>query len=87
MPFEKGTFGNLGGRPKALAEVVELARSHTAGAKIALGFIFDSLFQRNHFTFIHGASFLLAPRVRTPFFFSLLKGCAFLYSVIHNFRL
>jgi hypothetical protein len=32
MPFEKGTFGNLGGRPKALAEVVELARSHTAGA-------------------------------------------------------
>jgi hypothetical protein len=29
---QKGTFGNLGGRPKALAEVVELARSHTAGA-------------------------------------------------------
>src|SRR4029077_11542759 len=35
-----------------------------------------------------GASFLFwRPRVRLPCFFFLLKGCAFLYLFIHNFRL
>jgi hypothetical protein len=32
MPFRKGQSGNPGGRPKELADIKELARSHTAEA-------------------------------------------------------
>ena len=32
MPFKKGHSGNPGGRPKAIAEIKELARAHTAEA-------------------------------------------------------
>ena len=32
MPFAKGQSGNPGGRPKALADVQEAARAHTADA-------------------------------------------------------
>jgi len=32
MPFQPGQSGNPGGRPKALKEVEEAARSHTAEA-------------------------------------------------------
>jgi hypothetical protein len=34
--FEKGQSGNPGGRPKALLDVIELARSHTPAAIAAL---------------------------------------------------
>jgi hypothetical protein len=36
MPFAKGQSGNPGGRPKALGDVQEAARAHTASALATL---------------------------------------------------
>jgi hypothetical protein len=36
MPFAKGQSGNLGGRPKALKAIEEVARDHTAEALATL---------------------------------------------------
>ncbi len=41
MPFAKGQSGNPGGRPKALVEVQEAARSHTPMALATLARIAD----------------------------------------------
>jgi hypothetical protein len=41
MPFAKGQSGNPGGRPKALVEVQEAARSHTLTALATLARIAD----------------------------------------------
>lgn len=41
-PFPKGQSGNPGGRPKAIAEVRELAREHTGGAIGTLAEIMNS---------------------------------------------
>jgi hypothetical protein len=50
-------------------------------------FIFRSLIKRDHFilwTLVY--PFFWRPRVRLPLVYFSLKGCAFLYLLIHNFR-
>lgn len=42
MPFKKGASGNPGGRPKALATVQDMARSHTEASIATLAFIRDN---------------------------------------------
>jgi hypothetical protein len=42
MPFQKGQSGNPGGRPKALAEVQNLARKHTKQAIKRLAYWMES---------------------------------------------
>jgi len=51
-------------------------------------FIFCSLLKRDHFILWHWCilSFLASSSEAAVFLF-LLKGCAFLYLFIHNFRL
>jgi hypothetical protein len=41
MPFVKGRSGNPGGRPKAVLEVVEVARQHSASAIATLSKIME----------------------------------------------
>src|SRR5438105_15759619 len=51
-------------------------------------FIFCSLLERDHFILWHWCILSFwRPRARPPLVLFSLKGCAFLYLLIHNFRL
>jgi hypothetical protein len=60
---------------------LSILQRHLGLFQVALGFIFGSLFERNNRCILSfGASSEYAV------LFSSLKGCAFFYPVIHNFR-
>src|SRR6266446_6931945 len=65
---------------------LSILQRHLSLFQVALGFIFGSLFERNNFSFLHRCILSFGASSEYAVLFPSLKGCAFFYPVIHNFR-